>query len=597
MTKFQEKQNSINNLLAEKIIIGHLLLNSKSAILIFEKLPLDAFYSDINKIIYKAAYSLYFKKQTINFITISDELIALNLLDYIGGTNFLFQLSNQEIIVEDLEIYISIILDKHLRRKIFSSCAKICNIAYDQSYSIESLIEKNQKLLSTISSVKNKLGLLTTSEVLLETFIELEKKAKQGEGSGIYSGFFDLDFLTGGFQKGDLIIIAGRPSMGKTALALNIAKNISEIQTFPIVIFSLEMSRQQIMYRFIASEAQISSSKLKSGKISSTEWYSINKAIAYLANLRIYLDDNVTNTLSDIKLKLIKLKSKSGQLGAIIIDYLQLLTDSNYKEPRNQELSKITRSLKIIAKELDSPIIVLSQLSRNLESRQNKKPILSDLRESGCLSGNNIIYSVWSDRFLKVKFINYQQKKHAILSKRVNSLTLIQNYCKKTILTGYKNYFKIKTFGKYEIELTSEHKIFTIKGWVKVQDLTQEDGIGIYDTYNCTKKFIKKLNKIILSDIIFCLIQSIKHQDENFVYDLWFPYTKNFISNNIILHNSIEQDSDLVLMLYREDYYYSSKKNSNISELLIAKQRNGPTDSIKLIFDPKIVAFSNFILI
>jgi len=487
MTESKEKKIPPHNVFAEKVILGHLLLNPNSNIFIFEKLPLDAFYSDINKIIYKTIYSLYSRGEPLNFITLSDELTTLHLLEFIGGSDFLFEISNQEILLEDLEKYIALILDKYLRRTIFTACNKICKIAYDQSYSIDSVIEQNQKMLSSFSSNKNKLGLLTTSEVLLETFIQLEKKTKQGESSGIQTGFFDLDFLTGGLQKGDLIILAGRPSMGKTALALNLAKNMSEVQNFPIVIFSLEMSREQLIYRFIASEAQISSNRLKSGKISSKEWYSITKAISYLSNLRIYLDDTLTNSLKEIKVKLLKLKLKSNQIGAIIIDYLQLLTESSYKETRSQELSKITRNLKIIAKELNSPVIVLSQLSRNLESRYNKKPMLSDLRESGCLSGKNRLYSVKHDKFVKIKCSNYVQNKYTILSKTINSIETTKNYCKKIIITGYKNLFKLLIFGKYEIKLTAEHKIFTINGWIKIKLLTTKDCIAIIDTYNFSK--------------------------------------------------------------------------------------------------------------
>lgn len=597
MAHLNEKKNPPNNTFAEKVILGHILLNPNSSIFIFDKLPLDAFYSEIYKIIYKTIYSLYSQNKPINFITISDELTSLNLLEFIGGDEILFDISNQDIILEDLEKYLSLVLDKYLRRTIFIECNKLCKIAYNQAYSIDFLVEHNQKVLSAFSSNRNKIGLLTTSEVLLETFIHLEKKTKQGESSGIQTGFFGLDQLTGGLQKGDLIILAGRPSMGKTAFALNLAKNMSELQNFPIVIFSLEMSRQQLIYRFLASEAQISSTKLQSGKINSKNWYSINKSIYYLSNLRIYLDDTLTNSLKDIKLKLLKLKSKSKQIGAIIIDYLQLLTENSSKETRSQELSKITRNLKIISKELNAPIIVLSQLSRNLESRYNKKPMLSDLRESGCLSGNNNLYSIKNDTFTNIKFTYCSQTKHEILSKTINSLCVTKNYCKKIIITGYKHLFKVKTFGTYEIKLTAEHKIFTLNGWIKTKMLKKKDCIAVIDKYNFSKIFIKAINQIIFSDTIFCLIHSVNYKLSSFVYDLWFPYTKNFVCNNIFVHNSIEQDADVVLMLYRENYYHPSTKNENVSELIIAKQRNGPIGNIKLIFDPKIVTFSNMLSI
>ena len=596
MTQFPKKKNLPSSLFAEKIILAHIFLNPTSNVLIFEKLPLEAFYSDVNKLIYKISYLLYSKKKPINLITVSDELIELNLIEFIGGTETLFEISNQELMLEDLESYISILLDKYLRRSLFNTYWRINKLIYDQSYSIESILNILQKSISSISYSKPTLGLIPTSELLLETILELEKKTKQGGLSGVPSGFFDLDLLTGGFQTGDLIIIAGRPSMGKTALALNLAKNIGEMQIFPIAIFSLEMSRQQIMYRFIANESQISTIKLKSGKLNSKEWYRINKSISHLANMRIYIDDNLNNSLSEIKLKLIKLKNKSGNIGAIIIDYLQLMNETNSKETRSQELSKITRNLKILAKELQSPVIVLSQLSRNLESRYNKRPLLSDLRESGCISGKNKLYSINIDKFVTVESLNSIKKKHIFLSKKTKSLSLMTNYYKKIYRIGYKNIFKVKLFGDYRIELTSEHKLFTTKGWNKMNALKQNDSIAIFDKFNFTKTTLNKINKLTFTDIIFCIIKSIKYSSINLVYDLWFPYSKNFLCNSIIIHNSIEQDADVVLMLYREDYYAKQKKNHYISELILAKQRNGPTDSIKLIFDPKIVSFSNFVL-
>ena len=595
MTKITGKKVPPNNLFAENIILGHILIKSSSTSFLFEKLPIDAFYNEVNKIIYKTAYSLYLKNKPINFVTLSDELFILNLWEIIGGTETLLHISNQELVSEDLDMYISLVLDKYIRRNLFNIGSKICRMSYNQSDSINYLIESIQKLLSVEVESTNKTGLLPTSEVLLETLIQLEKKTKAGNFSATSSGFIDLDYLTGGFQKGDLIILAGRPSMGKTALALNFARNISEMQSFPVAIFSLEMSREQLIYRLIASESQISSNKLKMGKVTLKEWLIINKAISYLANLRIYLDDNVTESLAEIKMKLIRLKTKNGQVGAVIIDYLQLLTETSYKETRNQELSKITRNLKTLAKELNSPVIVLSQLSRNLESRQNKRPILSDLRESGCLSGRNELYSINNNIFLTVKSLNNKHRQHLILSKTLNNLSLIPNYFKKILITGYKSFFKISLYGNYAIELTLEHKIFTIKGWIKLKCLSELDYPAVFDKFNFTKMNISKTLKVIFGDVIFCSIKSIHYYYNDFAYDLWFPYTKNLFCNSFLVHNSIEQDADMVLMLYRNEYYFPSQKITNISELLLSKQRNGPIGTIKLSFDPKIVTFSNFI--
>ena len=221
-------------------------------------------------------------------------------------------------------------------------------------------------MLFDVTQKKPNLGLLPASEVLLETFLDLERRSKEGQLIGVPSGFFDLDLLTQGFQKSDLIIIAGRPSMGKTAFALNIARNVADLQSFPVVIFSLEMSRNQIIYRFLSNESGVNNSKLRSGAINANEWRLVSKAINSLSDLSIYLDDKSDITISDIRTKLANLKSRFSNLGLIIIDYLQLISDTKAKDSRVQELSRITRNLKLLAKEFNVPIIVLSQLSRNV---------------------------------------------------------------------------------------------------------------------------------------------------------------------------------------------------------------------------------------
>ena len=210
--------------------------------------------------------------------------------------------------------------------------------------------------------------------------IEMASNAYKNEEGvvGVPTGLKDIDDRLGGLHKSDLVIIAGRPSMGKTAFALNIARNVADLQSFPVVIFSLEMSRNQIIYRFLSNESGVNNSKLRSGAINANEWRLVSKAINSLSDLSIYLDDKSDITISDIRTKLANLKSRFSNLGLIIIDYLQLISDTKAKDSRVQELSRITRNLKLLAKEFNVPIIVLSQLSRNVESRTNKRPLLSD---------------------------------------------------------------------------------------------------------------------------------------------------------------------------------------------------------------------------
>ena len=586
------KKGSPHSFLAEQIILIELLLDSPNKDLIFTRLTEEVFYLPQHRQIYQIAQELYFEGATINLTTIADRLSDLGILDSIGGNSFLLNLVNQAIPSGDLEKYVVILLDKYLRRSLIDVGVRIGLLGYESNSSIENLFDQAEQLLFTITHNKPKFGLAHASEVLLETFVELEKKYTYGSLSGLPSGFFDLDLLTQGFQKSDLIIIAGRPSMGKTSFALNLARNIAEGQPFPVTIFSLEMSRQQIMYRFLAIESQIVNSRLRSGDVTPEEWNLISKAINYLASLKIYLDDTPNSSLSEIRAKLTRLKSSHGQIGVVIIDYLQLLNENSYKNNRVQELSRITRNLKILAREFDTPVIALSQLSRNVESRTNKRPLLSDLRESGCLVGSSKIYFPFNQNSIALDRLSAGPNM-PIFTKPSKGSQLWASYIRSIYNTGKQQTYLLKLTGNYFLQLTSGHKLLTNKGWVKLKNLQRNILIATVDQFNFPKG-----NKVFWNkNLVFMSILSINLGSSLKVYDLWIPTTGNFVCNNIIVHNSIEQDADLVLMLYREGYYFPSVENNNITEVIIAKQRNGPIGTINLIFDPKLASFSNFVLI
>jgi replicative DNA helicase len=557
------------------------------------------FYSSDYKIIYQAIFDLKKNSIEINFDTVCNALDVTNVKKkYIYDYSFLLtELVNQSTKVGELESYLILLLDKYLRRKLILSIEKISKLAYDNSLSLENIFDQAEQLLFDVTQKNNNLGLLPASQVLLETFLDLEKRSKEGQLIGVPSGFFDLDLLTQGFQKSDLIIIAGRPSMGKTAFALNIARNVADLQAFPVVVFSLEMSRNQIIYRLLSNESGITNSKLRSGIIKSNEWRLISKAINSLSDLNIYLDDKSDITISDIKVKLTNLKLRFGGLGIIIIDYLQLISDIQFKDSRVQELSRITRNLKLLAKEFNVPIIVLSQLSRNVESRTNKRPLLSDLRESGCFSEATTLYL----SFQKISATSSILK----FNKTIASLVGIKNVKKKMLPvacnvkslfpTGYYLMYIIIAFGHYEIKLTKNHKILTQYGWKKVESLSKVDLISLVDKYN----FLWSQNAFsyvkMFSFFTFVQIHKLFPSNQEIVYDCWLPLTNNFIGNGYVLHNSIEQDADLVLMIYREKYYNNENDKNDITDIIIAKHRNGPVGTINLVFNSTTANFDNIL--
>jgi replicative DNA helicase len=393
MKKFDNKlQFSISdtplphNFLAEKIILSCLLINYEAIEITIKTVRVETFYFINHQEIYKAIVEMYRKKLTINVFSVNDFLKETGRLNKIGGTKVLLELLNQIPNLVYLEEYIQLIQDKFLRRSLINLGYETINSAYITNIPLENILndfeKKSFKLTNELIEEKK----LTTAELFSNVFLELKEKALKPELPGLGSGFYDLDSLTQGFQKSDLIILAGRPSMGKTAFVLNITENILKKYKAPILFFSLEMSKEQLIYRLLSNETGISQTRLKIGNLYKEDWNKLKEGIQNYSRLPFFIDDQVNLTIQDIRSKIKKILFEQNKIGLIVIDYLQLLLGSKLRyENRVQELSQITRALKNLAKEFQIPIIVLSQLSRNVESRINKRPVLSDLRESGSI--------------------------------------------------------------------------------------------------------------------------------------------------------------------------------------------------------------------
>ena len=375
-----------HNFLAEKMVLNCLLINSESIEITLKTLSVEAFYFKNHQEIYKAITFMYKNKLPIDIITLSTFLQDNGLLEKIGGIKVLTELISQIPNLVYLEEYIRLIKDKFLRRLLIKLGYEAINSGYITNIPLETILNDfENKVFNLTNEIKTQ-KLFSSAELLNNIFFELKKKSLNNSLSGLASGFHDLDSLTQGFQKSDLIIIAGRPSMGKTALSLNIALNIIKNLKLPVLFFSLEMSKEQIMYRLLSIETNIIQSKLRSGKLYETDWTKLNKIIKIMSKLPLFIDDTPDLSIQEIRSKIKTIIFEQNQIGLIIIDYLQLMQNLKFKtENRVQELSDITRRLKNIAREFNIPIIALSQLSRNVENRVNKKPMLADLRESGSI--------------------------------------------------------------------------------------------------------------------------------------------------------------------------------------------------------------------
>jgi replicative DNA helicase len=394
-----------HNFLAEKMVLNCLLINTESLELIFQALPIEAFYFKNHQEIYKAIIFMYKNELNIDILTLIIFLQDNGLLQKIGGIKVLIEVINQVPNLVYLEEYIHLIKDKFLRRKLIKLGYEIINSGYITNLSLEKIINNfENKLFNLVTEIKTQ-KLFSNAELLNNVFSELKEKSLNPTFAGLASGFYDLDLLTQGFQKSDLIIIAGRPSMGKTALGLNIALNIIKESKLPILFFSLEMSKEQIMYRLLSIETNINQTRLKSGKLYQDDWIKLNKIIKIMSKIPFFIDDSPNLSIYDIQSKIKTILFEQGQIDLVIIDYLQLMQSSKSKiENRVQELSQITRALKNIARQFNIPIIALSQLSRNVENRIDKKPILSDLRESGSIEQDaDVVLMLYKNKDFQIK--------------------------------------------------------------------------------------------------------------------------------------------------------------------------------------------------
>nr|AZJ16653.1 replicative DNA helicase DnaB [Seminavis robusta] len=375
-----------HNFLAEKMILNCLLINTESIEFTIKTLSIEAFYFKNHQEIYKAIIFMYENQLPIDILTLITFLQDNGLLEKIGGIKVLIELINQVPNLVYFEEYVRLLKDKFLRRKLIKLGYEIINSGYVTNISLENIINDfEDKLFNLVTEIKTQ-KLYSSAELLNNIFIELKEKSLSPTLAGLPSGFYDLDLLTQGFQKSDLIIIAGRPSMGKTALALNLSLNILRESKLPVLFFSLEMSKEQIIYRLLSIEANINQTRLKSGKLYKDDWLKLNKIIKVMSKIPFFIDDMPNLSIQGIQSKIKTILFEQGQIGLIIIDYLQLMQNPRSKmENRVQEISIITRALKNIARQFSIPIIALSQLSRNVENRIDKKPILSDLRESGSI--------------------------------------------------------------------------------------------------------------------------------------------------------------------------------------------------------------------
>ena len=387
------------NLEAEQSVIGSMLIDKTAISRVVEVLKGDDFYRDSHKVIFNAIFDLYQKDTPIDMITLLEHLRSSEKLEASGGITYITEISNSIPSTANLSSYIKIVDDKSILRKLIRASTEIMENCYNKQDDVEAVMDLAEQKVFNIAERKNSSDFEPMNTVLERGFLEIERIFNnKGETTGISSGFPELDDKTAGFQKGDMILIAARPSMGKTTFALNLAEYAALREGKSVAIFSLEMSKEQLAYKLLCSEANVDMSKLRHGNLEDKDWENIAKASGPLAAAKIFIDDTAGTSVMDMRSKCRKLKMEHG-IDMIVIDYLQLMSGSN-PESRQQEVSEISRSIKALAKEMQCPVIALSQLSRAPEQRADHRPMLSDLRESGSIEQDaDIVMFLYRDEY------------------------------------------------------------------------------------------------------------------------------------------------------------------------------------------------------
>lgn len=381
------------NVEAEQAVLGAMMLEHNAVVAAMEKLRPGDFYREVHRTIFEAMEHLHHDNKEVDVITLPEELRRMKKLDDVGGLEYILSLPNLVATAANIEYHANIVAEKALARNIITTCTELTSEAYDGEKEPEDLLDDAERRILQISESKRRGDFAPVGVVVEETLDKITKLYENKAGiTGLPTGFRDLDRLTSGLQPSDLILVAARPSMGKTAFTLNIAQNVGVKQHKTVAFFSLEMSQEQLVQRLLCQIAHIDSQKLRTGQLNSDdEWTKLTDACDKLYQAPIYIDDTPGISVTEMRSKARRLKAEHG-LDLIIVDYLQLMQGRS-SESRQQEISEISRSLKALARELKVPLIALSQLSRSVESRQDKRPMLSDLRESGALEQDADIVS------------------------------------------------------------------------------------------------------------------------------------------------------------------------------------------------------------
>lgn len=467
---------------AEAAVLSAMLINQEAFYKAFQTLRPECFYDRRNRVIAEALQGLFERNQTVDLVTASEELKRKKKLEDAGGLEYLSSLTENLIAPAHVEEHSRIVYGKWVQRQLIDISTRIVQEAYDSSISVDDMLDKAEHLIFEIKESKLRGGFVSLKELLVPAMRTIDKAKQEGRHiTGIPTGFTDLDRMTSGMQRGELVIVAGRPSMGKSSLALNLAVEAAKREGARVGLFSLEMTTEMVVERIICSEAGVSLARLRSGHLSMDDYARLSNVMGVLNELPIFIDDTPSLSILELKAKARRLHAEGG-LGMVIVDYLQLLdAGAAFASQRNrqQEITEISRSLKALAKEVNAPVMALSQLSRRPEMREDKRPQLADLRESGCLTADAEIIRADSGEVVTLGELFENEERNIPIWTMDENLKLVKGTITHVFPSGIKSVYRMKLRSGREIKASANHPFYTYQGWKRLDKLMAGERVAI----------------------------------------------------------------------------------------------------------------------
>ncbi|MGZ4695659.1 MAG: replicative DNA helicase, partial [Acidimicrobiales bacterium] len=646
-----------SNLQAEESLLGAMLLSRDAIAAASELLSADDFYKPAHGHIYDAITTLNAAGEPADPVTVADELRRAGLLEAIGGPATLVNLQVATPATSNAGRYAKIIEEHALLRRLIRVAGEIAEMGYDLPDDVTKTVDLAESMVFDVAQRRTTDTMDEIHNLLDANLDRLEQLYERGESiTGVPTGFADLDELLSGMQPNALLVLGARPSAGKTALALGMATHAALEANRPVLLFSLEMSKLELTQRMLCSEARVDSKKVRNGNLAEADWQKIAHATGRLAEAPIWIDDNPNLTIMEIRSKARRLKARTGDLGLVVIDYLQLMTGRSSAENRQVEVSEISRGLKILARELECPVLALSQLSRGLEMRQDKRPMLADLRESGCLTADTRITRADTGNEVTLGELLASGEQDVPIWTLNENYRLVRGQMTKVFPSGIKTVYELRLSSGRTVKASGNHPFLALEGWFPLEKLDVGDCVAVPRAGNWPASvgrdevdgdtvprelwtYIRKclphhgltmadvesrlgiddfvesfyanpltradllrlaqvvpdplLRDLARSDVRWDTIVSITELGDEPVFDATVLGTHNFVADGIIVHNSIEQDADVVMFIYRDEVYNPESPDRGTAEILVSKHRNGPTGMVRLAFLDHYTKFAN----